>query len=131
MRVLIGALLISLATFLFCIVLLCTRHPRQSKWASDALIGNLYCPLMVSSGLVGAAFFISGLYNYSVYRTTQLELLIAAAILSVTAIGVKAMKIKTRLAAYEKQAAEAAAQSRSVSATAPIHPDEILLKELN
>jgi hypothetical protein len=111
MRVLIGALLISLATFLFCSVLLCTRNPRQTKWASDGLIGNLYCPLMVSSGLVGIAFFISGLYHYSIYGTTQLELLIASAILLLTAIGIKAMKIKTRIAAYAKQAIEAAAKT--------------------
>ena len=116
MRVLIGALLISLATFLCCIVLLFTRNPRRSKWGSDAMIGNLYCPLLVSSGVMGIAVCISGLYNSAAYGITHLDVLIAAAILCLTAIGVKAMEIKTRLAAYEKQAVEAAAKTNATGA---------------
>ncbi len=106
MRVLIGAVLLSSATFSFFLVLLWARNPRRPKWASDALIGNLYCPLLVSSGIVGIALFVSGLYNFSAYGSTLTDALLAAAILSLTAIGVKAMKVKARLAAYERPAAE-------------------------
>lgn len=118
MRVLIGAILMSVAILSFCIVLLGARNPRRPGWASDGLIGNLYCPLLVSFGLVGTALFVSGLSDFSAYGITRLDLLIAAAILCVTAIGAKAMKVRTRLAVYEKQAAEAAEKMRSVSAAA-------------
>ena len=117
MRVLSGAILLSLFTFSFFIVLLACRNPRPSKWVSDALIGNLYCPLLVSFGLVGITLFVSGFYNFSAYGTTRLEVLIAAAILSVTAIGIKALKVKTRIAGYEKMVEEAAAEkARGASA---------------
>jgi O-antigen ligase len=104
MRIMMGALLISLAAIFCCLVLLFTRNPRRSKWGSDALIGNFYCPLLVSFGVMGIALFISGVCNSADYGITHQDFLIAAAILGLTAIGLKALKIKKRLADYETQA---------------------------
>jgi hypothetical protein len=101
MKLVIGSISLSLAVFTYCFVLLGARNPKQPKWASEMLVANVHCILIIGLGLAGILTFASALYTFAVDGIDVLPILISAAILAVTFFGVKAMKITKKLAEFE------------------------------
>ncbi len=102
MQLIIGSAFVSFSIFIFCIVLLGVRNPRQPAWASPQLVGNFHSIVILMFGVIGLFALASAIYKYVTAGTGDpMPILISVAILAVTILGVKAMKIKKKIAVFE------------------------------
>jgi len=101
MRLVIGAIGLSLAILTFCIVLLGARDPRSPKWASDFWIGNVHSIVILVLGCGGVLSIISALPMLLDGSIGTLHITLAALILVAGAVGVKALKIDKKLEDYK------------------------------
>jgi len=102
MQLIMGSVFISLSIVIFSIVLLGARNPRQPRWASPMLVGNIYSIVILMLAVIGLFVLISAGYKYATAGTGDLlSVLISAAILAAAILGIKAMKIKKKIAGFE------------------------------
>jgi hypothetical protein len=101
MQFIIGSVCIALSILIFCIVLLAARNPRKPGWASDAWVGFCHSIVILMLAELGCFAIFSAAYRaFKAGRVDLVPVLIAAAILLAALIGVKAMRIKKRIAAF-------------------------------
>ncbi len=106
MKFILGSLLISSGIFILCIVMLAARSPRRPFWASEQWVGNCHSIVILMLFVLGFFIMWSDLYQLvSDGVGDLLPILISVGILLATAVGVKAMKMKKRIAAFEAEAA--------------------------
>ena len=102
MHFIIGSVCISLSILIFSIVLLGARNPRQPGWASAQWVANCHSVVILMLGVIGLFALTSAIYSYATTGAGDpMSILISAAILAGAILGIKAMKIKKRLAEFE------------------------------
>ncbi|MGD8369220.1 MAG: hypothetical protein PVG78_16390 [Desulfobacterales bacterium] len=106
-----GVLCLSLAGILFAVTLIGARNPKAPKWAVDTLVSNVYIPLLVGLILLGVCLLINLLMNLGKSMPTMTEAAISAAIAAGTLFGIKRLRIKQRLAAFESMPPAAQAKA--------------------
>ena len=80
------------------------RNPRKPAWASELWVGNCHSIIILMLGVGGIFALGSGIFEFAATGTGDLvSILLSAAILAVTIIGVKALKINKKIAAFESQ----------------------------
>lgn len=104
MKLIIGTIMISLAVFMFCFVLLSVRNPRQHWWTSDNWVANFHAIVIVSLAVAGFLTLCSALLTFA-DSIDLVSVPISAVILAATVIGVRALKIRERLAEFEMRSA--------------------------
>lgn len=104
MKLIIGTIMISLAVFMFCFVLLSVRNPRQHWWTSDNWVANFHAIVIVSLAVAGFATLCSALLTFADSIDLQ-SVLISAVTFAATVIGVKALKINEKIAEFDKRSA--------------------------
>ncbi len=119
MRLILGASLISSGVFTLCIVMLAARNPRKPAWASERWVANCHSIIILMFLSFGLFCMLPDLFKLATDGMTDpLSILASAGILLATIVGVKALKLKKRLAVYEAQAA-AIDMTRKVAAVSP------------
>lgn len=111
---------------MLCIVMLAARSPRRPFWASEQWVGNCHSIAILMLFVFGLFIMWSDLYRLvSDGVGDRLPILISVGILLATAVGVKAMKMKKRLAALEAESARlASARQASVASEGADPPPE-------
>jgi anaerobic C4-dicarboxylate transporter len=104
MQFIVGSACISLSILTFCIVLLGARNPRKPMWASELWVGNCHSIIILMLGVGGIFALASGIFEFAATGTGDLvSILISATILAATILGIKVMKIKQKIAAFESR----------------------------
>jgi hypothetical protein len=114
MYLLYSSLFIALAALLFGITLIGARNPSPPRWANDFLVANVYIPAITGLGLFGAFGIIKFIVDLHSEKVDIMDLLGAAVVLIAAVVGLKLLRIKKRLAAYEAQERSAEALKLNV-----------------
>lgn len=122
MELVTAAACAALGTFIFCVVLIGGRNPRQPRWASSALVANLYVPLVLSLWVVGGAYLAVVLTNLETRRPGPWQAGTSIAIVLAAATAIKALKVGQRLRRYAA-AESAGAQGGRVIQLDPKAPE--------
>jgi len=92
----------------FFLLLLACRNPRPSRWSDDFLVANAFSPLLIGVAVFGVAELVRVAFRADVVDWEPSHFLPAALALALTAVALKALRIRQTLASYAKRDAEAA-----------------------
>lgn len=106
MKLILGAMLIASGVFFLCIVMLAARNPRRPFWATDQWVGYCHSVVILELFAFGLFTMAPDLYRLATEGAVdRFGLLVSAGILIATVVGVKALKMKPRLAALDAETA--------------------------
>ncbi|MCG6892345.1 MAG: hypothetical protein LJE65_01965 [Desulfobacteraceae bacterium] len=101
----IGTAALAAAVIGFCVVLLGARNPRPSVWFQGVLVANVYVPLIIGIGIVGIGVLVRSIILVKSEPPSLLALAISMAIAAGAALAVQQMKVRERLAFYQRKQA--------------------------
>ena len=103
MKLIIGSICISLSLLIFFLTLLASRNSRKFWWASEQIVSNVHCILIIGMGFIGLVYLGSALWSLVTGGLNALHVLVSAAVFTGTFVIIKAMKIKQRLNEYDNK----------------------------
>jgi len=95
------------SAILFCVSLLGSRNPHEPRWASDFWVGSVYIPGLMGFFFMGVSFFVKMAADMDQANIGTTESIVSAAVIAVTVVIIKAMKVKKTLAAYGRESSPA------------------------
>ncbi len=119
MSLLIGTILICLASLWLTILLIGGRNPRPPWWASDWMIGNVQLPSLMLLVVIGIWFmtrFVGGHASGAVLGAV--EILAAVGVVAATVLIVKQLKVGRRLRQFAEMEADGTPEESSADGSA-------------
>jgi hypothetical protein len=118
MKLIIGSSCISFSLLIFYLTLLASRNPKKFWWASENIVSNVYCILIIGMGFIGLVYLGSALWGFSTGAFDALHAIVAVAVFAGTLVTIKMMGIKRRLNEYDNK-------KKDISFQVPIDPGQI------
>lgn len=100
MLIVYGTAGLTLAVLLYAVTLIGCRNPRQPGWAKDFLVGNVYVPLIGGLVVLGGGCILKFLLSAGQKPVGVTEAALAAGIVGLGFVLLKALRVKKRLAAF-------------------------------
>ena len=116
MKLFTGVSILTFAAVLFALLFIGVRNPKPARWKAEAMVANVYAPLIIALGIFGAVFIVQWAANFSIGTLSWQEICLAATVVVAGVLVLKLLRIKKRLAQY----AQAGAAGGGM--VIPIHP---------
>ncbi len=101
----LGVICLCGSVLAFCLLLLACRNPRPSRWSDDFLVANVLSPLLIGLAVFGLADLVRVGFRAEPADWEAARLLPAAAAVVLTAIALKALRVRRTLASYAARSA--------------------------
>lgn len=92
---------LALAMLAFGIVLIGSRNPQEPTWAGEALVANVYTPIIVVLAVLGTGSLVKFILSFGSQPLGLTEIALAAVIAAAGIILLKMLRIKKHLAAFD------------------------------
>ena len=89
----------------FFLLLLACRNPRPSRWSDDFLVANVSSTLLIGVAVFGVAELVRVVFRAEVADWEPAHFLPAAAAVALTAVALKALRIRRTLESYAREGA--------------------------
>jgi hypothetical protein len=101
----LGVICLCGSVLAFFLLLLSCRNPRPSRWSNDFLVANVFSPLLIGVAVFGVAELVRVAFRAEVADWEPARLLPAAATVVLTAVALKALRVRRTLASFALESA--------------------------
>ena len=92
---------IALAVLVFGVILVGSRNPRPSFWASESLVANIHVPLIILLTVLGVGCYLKFILSFGSQAVGVKDIGLAVGIAAVSLVMLKLLRIKEHLAAFD------------------------------